>query len=182
MNRKPLAWRDPRFQRAVMDAITDALAQYADQLAMLLRELVLRLRLRLAVDTVAILLKENGILVARAAAGLEEEVDRGLRIPVGAGFAGRVAATGQPVVLADVDHADVVNPLLREKRLKSMLGVPLVVGGAVRGVLHVGLRRPHQFESPDIQLLQLVADRVAPAIENARGHKGTDAGASPETH
>ena len=47
-------------------------------------------------------------LVARAAVGLEEEVERGVRIPVGAGFAGRIADR-KPVILDDVEHADVLN-------------------------------------------------------------------------
>ena len=46
---------------------------------------------------------------------------------MGRGFAGRVAATSQSVILDDVDHADVLNPILRQKGIKSMLGVPLVV-------------------------------------------------------
>ena len=31
------------------------------------------------------------------------------------------------MILADVDHAHVLNPILHEKGIKSMLGVPLVV-------------------------------------------------------
>ena len=53
--------------------------------------------------------------MARAAKGIEEEVERGIRISVGKGFAGRIAADRRPVVLDDVDHADVLNPILREK-------------------------------------------------------------------
>ena len=36
-----------------------------------------------------------------------------------------IAAQRRPVILHDVDHADVLNPILREKGIKSMLGVPL---------------------------------------------------------
>ena len=52
-----------------------------------------------------------------------------MRIPVGKGFAGRIAAEREPIVLPDVDHADVLNPILREKGIKSLLGVPLLVRG-----------------------------------------------------
>src|SRR4029453_9973485 len=94
----------------------------------------------LEVDTCAILLldEETNELVARAALGIEEEVEQGVRVPVGGGFAGRMAAEKRPVTPDDVDHAHVLNPILREKGIKSMLGVPLVVEGEVRGVLHVG--------------------------------------------
>jgi signal transduction histidine kinase len=112
-------------------------------------------------------------LVARAAVGIEEEVERGVRIPIGRGFAGRIAAEGQPVILADVDHADVLNPILREKGIKSMLGVPLVVGGETLGVIHVGALVHRRFTNDEVELLKFVADRVALAIERARLHERT---------
>ena len=94
-----------------------------------------------------------------------------MRIPVGGGFAGRVAATAQPVILDDVDHADVMNPILREKGIKSMLGVPLIVSGDVIGVLHVGTLSPRKFNKDDVELFGLVAERVALATERARLHE-----------
>jgi signal transduction histidine kinase len=112
-------------------------------------------------------------LVARAAVGIEEEVERGVRIPVGLGFAGRIAAERRPVILPDVDHADVLNPILREKGIKSMLGVPLLVGGDALGVIHVGALVHRRFTRDDVELLQLVADRVALAIERGRLHEQT---------
>jgi hypothetical protein len=70
----------------------------------------------LSVDTVAILLLNDAgdQLVARAAKGLEEEVERGVQIPVGQGFAGRIASERLPIFIADVNHADVLTPILRE--------------------------------------------------------------------
>ena len=95
----------------------------------LLAELLTLIREILAVDTVAILLldDEGEFLIARAARGLEEEVEQGTRIPIGKGFAGRIASERMPIFIADVDHADVLSPLLRKKGIRSMLGVPLVV-------------------------------------------------------
>ena len=60
----------------------------------LLEELLLRIRDALDSDTAAfLLLDDTGTeLVARAAKGIEEEVEQGVRIPVGKGFAGRIAA------------------------------------------------------------------------------------------
>jgi anti-sigma regulatory factor (Ser/Thr protein kinase) len=109
-------------------------------------------------------------LTARAAKGLEEEVERGFRLPIGRGFAGTVAATKQPVVIPDLDDAPLqpLNPLFREKRVRSLVGVPLVVEGTVIGVLHVGSLTPRDFPEADVDLLQIVADRVALSIERAR--------------
>src|SRR5438874_1423757 len=122
------------------------------------------------VETCAILLldEETNELVPRAALGIEEEVEQGVRIALVGGFAGRIAAEKQPVILDDVDHAHVLNPILREKGIKSMLGVPLVVEGEVRGVLHVGSLHYRAFDEDEVELLQLVADRAALAIEHAR--------------
>ncbi len=152
-----------------LQSVTDAALAHL-QLDQLLDALLIRTRQLLDVDTCAILLldEETNELVACAALGIEEEVEQGVRIPVGGGFAGRIAAEKRPFVLDDVDHGDVLNPILREKGIKSMLGVPLVVEGKVGGVLHVGSLVYRDFEADEVELLQLVADRAALAIDHAR--------------
>ncbi|HEY2182798.1 MAG TPA: GAF domain-containing protein [Gaiellaceae bacterium] len=152
-----------------LQSVTDAALAHL-RLDELLGALLERTRQILEVDTCAILLldEETNELVARAALGIEEVVEQGVRVPVGGGFAGRIAAEKRPVILDDVDHAHVLNPILREKGIKSMLGVPLVVEGEVRGVFHVGSLHFRAFGEDEVQLLQLVADRAALAIEHAR--------------
>jgi signal transduction histidine kinase len=154
----------------VMDA---ALAHL--ELDELLAVLLPRIRSILRTDTCAVLLLDPTAheLVARAAVGIEEEVERGVRIPVGRGFAGRVAAQRAPVILEDVEHADVFNPILREKGIESLLGVPLIAQDEVIGVLHVGVLQRRVFTPEDVELLELVAARVALAIERARLHEET---------
>jgi anti-sigma regulatory factor (Ser/Thr protein kinase)/putative methionine-R-sulfoxide reductase with GAF domain len=133
----------------------------------LLVELLDRVRDVLNADTAAVLLLDapTGQLVATAARGIEEEVYQGMRIPLGRGFAGRVAAVRQPVTIDDVQDADVVNPVLRQKGIRSLLGVPLLVGDRLLGVLHVGALVPGHFGDADVDLLQMVADRVALATQ-----------------
>ena len=135
-----------------------------------LDELLVRVRDALGVDTVAILLYDAAAdeLVARAAKGIEEEVERGVRIPVGQGFAGRIAAERAAIFIADVDHADILNPILRQKGIQSLLGMPLIVEGQLIGVLHVGWLRPRDFNERDLAVLQVAAARAAPGIERAR--------------
>jgi anti-sigma regulatory factor (Ser/Thr protein kinase)/putative methionine-R-sulfoxide reductase with GAF domain len=132
----------------------------------LLDELLERVRELLAVDTAAVLLLDPSAqyLVATAARGIEEEVRQGVRIPLGKGFAGRIAAEKRAVFLDRIDHTTVLNPILQDKGIRSLLGVPLLVGGAVLGVLHVGTLTPHRFSADDIGLLQMVADRIALAV------------------
>jgi len=152
-----------------LQSITDAALAHL-RLDDLLEALLLRTQQLLDVDTCAILLldDETNELVARAALGIEEEVEQGVRIPMGQGFAGRIAAEKEPVILDDVDHSDVLNPILRDKGIKSMLGVPLVVEGKVGGVLHVGSLVVREFTPEEVDLLQLVGDRAALAIDHAR--------------
>jgi signal transduction histidine kinase len=52
-----------------------------------------------------------------------------------------------------------------------MVGVPLIVQDHVVGVLHVGTLVPRDFRREDVELLQLVAERAAVAIEKARVHE-----------
>ena len=152
-----------------LQQLTDATLAHL-RLDDLLAALLARTREALEVDTCAVLLldEERNELVARAADGLEAALEQGVRIPVGEGFAGRVAAERRPVILEDVDHADVLNPVLREQRIRSLLGVPLVVESRMLGVLHVGTVEPRRFDEDDVELLQLVGDRAAIAIEHAR--------------
>ena len=148
-----------------LQRVTDAALAYLP-LDELLAELLARVVAILDADTAAILMlaDDDRTLVATAAKGLEEEVERGVRIPVGKGFAGRIASTRRPVQIADLETADVLNPILREKGLRSLLGVPLLVEGAVIGVLHVGTLQHRSFDEDDVDLLQSAADRAALAI------------------
>ncbi|HJY56745.1 MAG TPA: GAF domain-containing protein, partial [Streptosporangiaceae bacterium] len=110
-----------------IQSITDAALSRLDDRE-LLAELLERTRDALQADTAAVLLLDfaSGQLIATAAAGLEEEVHQGVRIPVGRGFAGRIAAGHQPVILDHVDHTTVLNPILWVKGIQSMMGVPMV--------------------------------------------------------
>src|SRR5260221_1123132 len=167
-------------QLQAMQALTDtALSHLA--LDDLLRELLGRVTAVLGVDTVAIfLLDDDGqALTVRAARGLGEEDVGRVRTPMGQGFAGRIAARREPLIMdadalsaADFEGA---SPLLWD-HLRSLAGVPLLVEDPVAdhlvsrlvGVLGVGSAAPHRFTEADVPLLQRAADRDALAIDRAR--------------
>ena len=73
-------------------------------------------------------------------------------MPLGHGFAGCIAANREPVGLNRVDNTTVLNPILWTNGIRSKVGVPMVAGGDVIGVLHVGSRAPGQFTGDDGQL------------------------------
>ncbi|MGH2865080.1 MAG: GAF domain-containing protein, partial [Solirubrobacteraceae bacterium] len=132
-------------------SITDSALGYMS-LEEMLSELLERIRSSLEVDTAAVLLldEDRGVLLARAARGLEEEVRQGVQVPLARGFAGRVAAESRPIIIADLDNADVVNPILRQRGIRSMLGVPVHVDGRVIGVMHIGTLVRRDFDQDDV--------------------------------
>ena len=150
-----------------IESVTDAALSRLDEQA-LLNALLERVKRVFQADTAAVLLLDQpaGQLIATAASGIEEEVRQGVRIPLGTGFAGQVAASREPVILTTVDHTTVRNPLLVDRGIKSLLGAPLLVGGTVIGVLHVGSLSGRPFSQQDAELLQLAADRAALALHS----------------
>jgi hypothetical protein len=146
-------------------AVADSALAHLDADA-LMDELFERIQDLLDVDTVAVLVLDSAAshLVAHRARGLEEEVRQGVRVPLGGGFAGRIAALKEPVVLDHVGPDVVLNPVLWRKRIQSMLGVPLISAGDLVGVMHVGTLRPREFTSEDSSLLQMAADRIAATL------------------
>jgi serine phosphatase RsbU (regulator of sigma subunit)/anti-sigma regulatory factor (Ser/Thr protein kinase) len=158
---------DSRWQR--IESVTDTALAPLD-VKDLLVELLDRTRELLQVDTAAVLLLDSSSqqLVATVARGIEAEVRQGIRIPMGKGFAGRIAAEKRPVIIDRVEHTNVLNPILREQGIFSLLGVPLLSSGTLIGVLHVGTRAIRRFTDDDVRLLQIVADRVALATQSRR--------------
>ncbi|HEY8472866.1 MAG TPA: GAF domain-containing SpoIIE family protein phosphatase [Natronosporangium sp.] len=137
----------------------------------LLAELAARARAAVGADTSTILLLDQTgrELVATAASGLAAQLGPGVRIPVGTSFAGRIAATTEPLVI-EVDAGTVLNRSPIDEGLSVLAGVPITASGKVLGVLHVGSRDPRQFSDDDLDLLRVVADRAGMAAQarNAR--------------
>jgi sigma-B regulation protein RsbU (phosphoserine phosphatase) len=167
---RPLPEAEDKLQD--IQSVTDAALSHltTDDLLVTLLD---RVREILDADTAAVLLLDvsGRQLIATAASGLEEEVSQGVRIPVGRGFAGRIAAERRPVILDRVDHGTVLNPLLLEKGIRSLAGVPLLAQGTVIGVLHIGTLQNRVFTPDDAALLQLAADRAALAVQSLRSRE-----------
>lgn len=141
----------------------------------LLAELLDRIGAVLDLDAAAIFLldEEREELVVRATHGLGDGED--VRVRVGEGCAGRVAAERRALRLDDIETTSDLDPLFRATRIRALLAVPLAVEDRVTGVLQVGTGRERRFSDDDQRLLQLAADRISQAIErtrlNERAHK-----------
>jgi PAS domain S-box-containing protein len=147
-------------------AVSDAALGWLDSdeaLAALLR----RVREAVGADSASLLVREGDYLRVRATDGLERIPEEQVPIPIGQGFAGRIAADRKPLIAEDLPRIQVVSPWLRE-RLHSVVGVPILRDEEVLGVLHVGTAAPRAFDMEDADLLTLVAARVGGALERAQ--------------
>lgn len=100
-----------------------------------------------------------------ASRGLDRTPRGTARVPVGRGFAGRVALTRAPVVLEDIEQSEVLNPVLRQHGVRSLLGVPVIARGRLIGVLHVGSVTPRTFADEEIGELEGAAAHLAEALQ-----------------
>ena len=123
-----------------------------------------------AADGAAILLADEAKseLRARAALGFGDDL-AGLSVPLGEGVAGLALSTRSPVIVDDgaaTDHR-VKSRTLRSGKFRSVMAAPLIVGGVGIGVLEVA-RRSRRIDNRAYRFLNIVADRVAVAIEHSR--------------
>jgi PAS domain S-box-containing protein len=119
-------------------------------------------------DTCAILLLDpSDRLVLRAAVGFAEEIADAVPVPLGAGLAGRVAATREPMLVPNLDELELISPVLRERGIRSLAAAPLVADGRTIGVVHAGSEELGHFTSEDVRLLEVMGDRIALAVNHS---------------
>jgi PAS domain S-box-containing protein len=172
-----------------IQSITDSALVHLSLDAML-QELLVRLRRALQTDHALVLLldEQRKTLSPRARSGEYHERIASLRIPLGEGVSGRVAQTGRPVIVDDLSRVDFVSGIegVSQRdvldRVQSSMAAPLQVEGKIIGVVSVSSARRRTFTSEELELLLLVADRAAPAVERGRlmetvkgAHEGLEA-------
>ncbi|HUF39999.1 MAG TPA: ATP-binding protein [Anaerolineales bacterium] len=95
--------------------------------------------------------------------------ERQYTIPFGEGVAGRVAESGEPLVVDDYDAWPGKPPGETPDGITTVAGVPLRYKGVLIGTLSVFDNQPGRvFTGEDVHLLELLADRIAISIRNAR--------------
>jgi GAF domain-containing protein len=117
---------------------------------------------------------QQAVLRASNSEGGRKMLARRHHLKIGhAGIVGHVAASGTPRIALDVelDAAFKDNPDLPETH--SELALPLKAGDQIIGVLDVQSKEVNAFRSEDIEILYILADQVAIAIQNARAHDAT---------
>ncbi len=112
---------------------------------------------------------ENALTIA-ASYGLAPEIVSHVRIPLGEGIAGRVALTGETILVSDPSQHPELAGVVPRPEISSSICVPLRNRqGEVFGVLTIRRLQPAPpFTSEDVHAFSIFASLIALAIENAR--------------
>lgn len=120
-------------------------------------------------DATVILLREGNNLTAFMGLGAEEDAVERFTVPIGQGFAGKIAETKEHLFVHDAQTDPIViSPYIKRAGIHSMLGVPLLYGGEAIGALHVDWLKTHLFSELELEILRVAAERCASAIAVAR--------------
>jgi PAS domain S-box-containing protein len=112
---------------------------------------------------------ELGMLNLIAHKGISEEPSKELdEIALGEGFNGRVATSGELLIVDNASNDPrLTRPAVAKLKIEAQVVVPLKSKRQVIGTICVGMCRPHQFISEELELLSTIAGQIASALENA---------------
>jgi diguanylate cyclase (GGDEF)-like protein len=116
-----------------------------------------------------IFLYENGRLRFGAALWEDGRADEPWAEPRETGLTYTVARSGEEIIIDDM-QADPFYASIPSNWVGSIVGLPLKIKGEVIGVMNVANPHTHAFHEDQLQVLRLLADQAAIAIENARLH------------
>ena len=126
--------------------------------------------LRAKIGSIMLLDDDREYLSIAAAIGLNEEVVKTTRLPIGSSIAGYVAETKEPLFVNNVEKDTRFKRENREERYgrASLLSVPLMVKKRVIGVINIAHKTDGgEFGEYDLKLLTTFATQAAVAIDNA---------------
>ncbi|MCX5681489.1 MAG: ANTAR domain-containing protein, partial [Candidatus Omnitrophica bacterium] len=109
-------------------------------------------------------------LVMKATQALNEEYKRKPNIKVDQSLSGQVVMTRRPMAVFDVrlEERYVYRDLAVKESLSSMLSVPMIVKDKAIGVITVYTKEPHEFTQEEINVLQMVSNQAAIAVQNTK--------------
>jgi len=115
---------------------------------------------------------DEGMLRVEIAKGMDEEVVRKIRVPVGEGISGRVAKDGKPLLISGKAHEGKFQRPMDRNDVKSAMCVPLLVNGEIIGVINVSSSEStHVFTADDLQFLTSLASLAAEVIQRSNEYE-----------
>ena len=118
--------------------------------------------------SIQLLDKSGDLLRTVAASGVGLEISETIAFQPGVGVAGHALVSGQIINVSDVLEDKRFVPSNLPLRFRSLLVAPLVVKGERLGTLSLSSAQVAAFSSGDEDLIQLIADQTAVALENAQ--------------
>jgi signal transduction histidine kinase len=117
-----------------------------------------------------LLQESTGVLTVAAHKGLSVQlVDEIDDLKIGEGFSGRVAETGEPLVVRELStDSRLTRSAVQKEGFKSVAISPLVSRGKVLGSLFLITRDNREFSQQDIELVSSIGGQIGVAVENAR--------------
>jgi diguanylate cyclase (GGDEF)-like protein len=116
--------------------------------------------------------EETGDLRFEVVVGIDMEQVKNIRIPLGKGIAGKVAQTGDPIILEDAQNDPRVFRKVDQKTgfiTKSIICLPLKIHGKILGVIEtINIGDMEEFKQKKLPMLSILADYAAIAIENSQ--------------
>lgn len=156
--------------RDIDTAITSTL-DLARVLELLLDKIVLSTGY--AAATVRLVNRDTGQLEPVAAKNINEEKWKQSFSKIPGGLSEVVLKSKVPVKILEVlkDPRTRHQSFMRDYRLVSFLGIPLVAKEETLGVLGVFTREPHDFDDEEVEFLATIGGQAAIAIHNAQIHE-----------
>lgn len=120
--------------------------------------------------SIMILDEKGEELVIKATQSLSEEYKKKPNVPVKGSISGEVVTSKKPLSVYDVrqEQRYKYRDLAVKEDLTSMLSVPMIVKDRTIGIINVYTKTPHHFSQDEIDVLQMVANQAAVAVENTK--------------
>ena len=165
---------DGAFPRAELDALHETALLVADRHEMpeLLRLILTRAAALVGVDDAFLyFLKPDGQTLVIVAGIGEFAAQIGFSVAIGEGLAGRVAAEGEPLTVADHDSDAGGSQRPGPMRVRTIVGAPLRGTEGILGVIGLARGDSSGFDEEEIALLDRFGRVAAIALDNARLHE-----------
>src|SRR5581483_4374480 len=161
---------DPRAELAALHDIGEALSAAWD-LNTTLHKITETTANVMRLDSCSIYLldKKQNALVLKASTGLSPAAFNVGKLQIGEGITGKAAETGKPIAVRDAvnDPRFKYIPGTEEQKFKSLAAVPLISQGNIIGAMNVQTTTFHHWTKPEIDLLSLIGELAAGALERA---------------
>jgi signal transduction histidine kinase len=123
-----------------------------------------------AVGGILLLDEKTKTLYYRVQRGLSPQFTEDRRIALGEGIAGRVAQSGEPMLIEDIsqDPRAARPALVSVEGIRGCVSIPLKARDKVVGVLNIFSHTAGRFGADDVSLLSSIGDYLGTAIEQAK--------------